>query len=425
MPQAAIASSPALLAAAPARGAGAPEKSGAGSVEGPNSFSSVLNRQTQQPAKNDTAGKPATGKEERPAGESAANAMPPAPARPAEASQADGKIAKAAKAAETAGESAAAQPATDAIALLAGMLAGITTPSSSAANDESTVTPGLPGETTVAEGVTPIAAPLAAAVAAATTPQTKGQGQGEAAAIQADTGRTALDSHTQAGNSGGDAALPATPAADTAKEAAANLAATPQVDAADGKRSQGAKHENFDAMLAAARATANAHGDASLHAANKADTAHPTPQVATPVGQAGWANEVGEKLTWMVGNLNSKADFVLTPPQMGRIEVSLTVSGDQASATFIAANPAVREALENAVPRLREMLNDAGINLGQAHVGAEAFRQQAQQGEGGDNRNRGDQAQADGGDAGIGAMAASSGGSRWLRAGNGLVDTFA
>lgn len=95
-------------------------------------------------------------------------------------------------------------------------------------------------------------------------------------------------------------------------------------------------------------------------------------RIDTPLGQSGWHVEVGQKLTWMVGTNNQQADLVLTPPHLGRVEVSLTLNGDQATAIFTSANPAVREALENSLHRLREVLADAGVNLGQTQVGSES-----------------------------------------------------
>lgn len=94
-------------------------------------------------------------------------------------------------------------------------------------------------------------------------------------------------------------------------------------------------------------------------------------RVDTPLGQAGWHDEVGQRLTWMVGNDSHRADLVLNPPDLGRVEVSLSVSGDKASAVFASPNPAVREALEASMDRLREVLADAGVTLGQTHVGSE------------------------------------------------------
>lgn len=89
----------------------------------------------------------------------------------------------------------------------------------------------------------------------------------------------------------------------------------------------------------------------------------------TPLGQATWRDEFGQKLTWMVSNNRQQADLVLNPPQLGRIEVTLSLDGNQASASFASPHAAVREALENAMARLREVLADAGVTLGQTHVG--------------------------------------------------------
>ena len=110
-------------------------------------------------------------------------------------------------------------------------------------------------------------------------------------------------------------------------------------------------------------------------------------RIDTPLGQAGWHDEMGQKLTWMVGNNRQQADLVLNPPQLGRIEVSLTMNGDQATAIFTSANPAVRETLEGSIHRLREVLADAGVSLGQTQVGSESPQQSARRNETGPNAN--------------------------------------
>ena len=104
-------------------------------------------------------------------------------------------------------------------------------------------------------------------------------------------------------------------------------------------------------------------------------------RVDTPLGQAGWQDEMGQKLTWMVGNNRQQADLVLTPPHLGRVEVSLTMNGDQATAIFTSSNPAVREALESSLHRLREVLADAGVSLGQTQVGSESPNQSSRRNE--------------------------------------------
>ncbi|MDP1607446.1 MAG: flagellar hook-length control protein FliK [Rhodocyclaceae bacterium] len=166
----------------------------------------------------------------------------------------------------------------------------------------------------------------------------------------------------------------------------------------------------------------NPGGQPGLHPGQGA-AAVPTLPVAQTVGAPGWGQELGNRITWMASRMESRADLILTPPHMGRIEVSLTVSGDQASAIFTSANPVVREALEAAMPRLREMLADAGIQLGQAQVGAENARQSAQQEKNGDNFASEPGAAHDTGP--LQTIANASMAANGLKVGRGLVDVFA
>lgn len=104
-------------------------------------------------------------------------------------------------------------------------------------------------------------------------------------------------------------------------------------------------------------------------------------RIDTPLGQNGWHEEMGQKLTWMAGAGRQQAELVLTPPQLGRVEVSLTVNGDQATAIFTSPHAAVREALENSMDRLRDVLADAGVTLGQTQVGSESPNQSQRKGD--------------------------------------------
>lgn len=107
---------------------------------------------------------------------------------------------------------------------------------------------------------------------------------------------------------------------------------------------------------------------------------NPEPLPALPVtprvGSAEWAGGVGEKVVWMVNQGHQVAELHLNPPNLGPLEVRLTISNDQASALFVSHHSAVREAIETALPRLREVLADNGIMLGNVAVGSESFRQQ-------------------------------------------------
>jgi len=116
------------------------------------------------------------------------------------------------------------------------------------------------------------------------------------------------------------------------------------------------------------------------HSASAVVFRGPEPLPALPVtprvGSAEWGGAVGERVVWMANQSHQVAELHLNPPNLGPIEVRLTISNDQASALFVSHHSAVREAIETALPRLREMLADNGIMLGNVTVGSESFSQQ-------------------------------------------------
>ena len=144
--------------------------------------------------------------------------------------------------------------------------------------------------------------------------------------------------------------------------------------------------------------------------------------VKTPFRDQGWDADFGQKIMWLAKNDKHSAQLSLNPAQMGPIEISITVDKGNATASFASANAEVREAIETALPRLREMFANAGIQLGQTNVGAESFqRQPASDGAGFSNaRWVSDNAILVGDAAGSG-----SGRTLALQQGNGMVDIFA
>ncbi len=140
-------------------------------------------------------------------------------------------------------------------------------------------------------------------------------------------------------------------------------------------------------------------------------------KVDTPAGARGWDADFSQKLVWMVHRQGSRAELILNPPQLGKVEVTISVNGDQTNASFVSASPAAREVLEQALPRLREILADAGITLGQASVNAESTPQE--KGEKPAN------ARHDGRDRNALAATGAGASADRVRRGSGLIDTFA
>jgi len=94
-------------------------------------------------------------------------------------------------------------------------------------------------------------------------------------------------------------------------------------------------------------------------------------RLAPSVGTTAWGQALGEKIVWMAAGAQQTASLTLNPPNLGPLQIVLNVSNDQATANFFSAQPEVRQALEAAFPRLKEMMNEAGIQLGQATVSAD------------------------------------------------------
>lgn len=62
------------------------------------------------------------------------------------------------------------------------------------------------------------------------------------------------------------------------------------------------------------------------------------------------------------------ADLRLDPPELGSVKVRIRLHNEQTSIHFQSAHPQVREILEQNLPRLREMLQDAGVDIADAGV---------------------------------------------------------
>jgi len=96
-------------------------------------------------------------------------------------------------------------------------------------------------------------------------------------------------------------------------------------------------------------------------------------------GKTGWDQAISQKVVWMVGAVEQSATLTLNPPDLGPLQVVINVNNDKADTTFISENPEVRKALENGIPVLRELMDQAGVQLGQTNVSTGKQQQEFQQ----------------------------------------------
>ncbi len=81
------------------------------------------------------------------------------------------------------------------------------------------------------------------------------------------------------------------------------------------------------------------------------------------VQSSAWSQGVTEKLSMMVNMQMQRAEIKLNPANLGPMEIQLSLKDDQASVNFISHHLPVREALDQALPRLREMFEQQGFDL--------------------------------------------------------------
>jgi len=107
--------------------------------------------------------------------------------------------------------------------------------------------------------------------------------------------------------------------------------------------------------------------------ATPASTATPELPLATridvPVKDAAWGEQLGQRLQLIANNQLQTAEIRLTPAELGPLRVQIAIDDGAANVTFQAQHAVTRDAIEQALPRLREMLAENGLTLSQANVG--------------------------------------------------------
>lgn len=91
-------------------------------------------------------------------------------------------------------------------------------------------------------------------------------------------------------------------------------------------------------------------------------------RVQVSFGHARWAEAVTERAAWLMGQQIHSAELQLDPPELGPLQVRISVHQDQAVVSFVSNNPQVRDALDQSMMRLRELLQEHGMQLVDAGV---------------------------------------------------------
>jgi flagellar hook-length control protein FliK len=160
------------------------------------------------------------------------------------------------------------------------------------------------------------------------------------------------------------AAAPAT--ADAGSSAFSAAAALPAALAASP-----AKTADFESSVGQPSSMMGSAGLPDLVRSFAASSTQAAPAEATisvPVASGGWPHAVAAQVHWFVNNDVQSATLRLSPEHLGPVEVHIDVRHSQVNVNFTAAHAETRAALEQTVPRLREIFASGGLTLGQANV---------------------------------------------------------
>lgn len=133
-------------------------------------------------------------------------------------------------------------------------------------------------------------------------------------------------------------------------------------------------HNNASANIAALL-TGTTTNAATVNAATLNRRSDSALTVNTPLGGNGWAEDFSQQISWLSTQKNQVAELHLNPPNLGPLDVVLTITDKQATIQFSSPHGAVRDAVENALPKLREVFADNGIMLGNTTVSDQTPRE--------------------------------------------------
>ncbi|MBR8512796.1 flagellar hook-length control protein FliK [Burkholderia cenocepacia] len=165
---------------------------------------------------------------------------------------------------------------------------------------------------------------------------------------------------------------------------------TPQTLQADANAQSGAQHALAAAgnatdpaasatLAACATAAAAAQANLQLSPAAGAIAAANAHALAPHVGTADWTDALSQKVVFLSNAHQQSAELTLNPPDLGPLQVVLRVADNHAHALFVSQHAQVRDAVEAALPKLREAMEAGGLGLGSATVSDGGLASQQQQ----------------------------------------------
>ncbi|WAJ69315.1 flagellar hook-length control protein FliK [Catenovulum adriaticum] len=94
------------------------------------------------------------------------------------------------------------------------------------------------------------------------------------------------------------------------------------------------------------------------------------------------ANALNDSVKYMMNSRIQSAEIRIDPPELGSMQIKISMNGDQASVSMVVQNQQAKDILDQSVPKLKEMLEQQGIQLGESNVSEHQSKGEQQAGQG-------------------------------------------
>ncbi len=112
-----------------------------------------------------------------------------------------------------------------------------------------------------------------------------------------------------------------------------------------------------------------------LKMSENVQTAQARLKLDMPPNAVQWNDQISKRVAIMNSEGLQSARIQLDPPELGALEIKIKVQNDQVNVAFTSNHAVVRDALESQAPRLREMMEQEGINLADVNVSEQGQQQ--------------------------------------------------
>ncbi len=92
-----------------------------------------------------------------------------------------------------------------------------------------------------------------------------------------------------------------------------------------------------------------------------------------------WSAAMNQQIRSMIDTGNLRADLQLTPPDLGELRIKIELHGQDTRVWLHLTQPDARAAIEQALPRLQELLDSGGLNLSEANVSQQDHQARGEQ----------------------------------------------